>query len=115
MMAQIDVLLEASHPYSEVINKSVIEAVDSVCPYMHYHDIAFIVDNCSFTKNKMGSRKWAPRFDYILDQLAYTDDRILHQPRFLLLIQRWMAIKTTKTTTTTIVMRRPPLPVRWAS
>jgi len=71
MMAQIDVLLEAGHPYSEVVNESVIEAVDSLCPYMHYQGIAFMVDNCSFTA-KTGSRKWAPRFDYILDQLAYT-------------------------------------------
>mmetsp|Transcript_19974 Transcript_19974/g.29617 ORF Transcript_19974/g.29617 Transcript_19974/m.29617 type:complete len:536 (+) Transcript_19974:47-1654(+) len=71
MMAQCDVLLEAGHPYSEVVNESVIEAVDSLCPYMHYRGIAFMVDNCSFTA-KTGSRKWAPRFDYILDQLAYT-------------------------------------------
>jgi len=71
MMAQCDVLLEAGHPYSEVINESVIEAVDSLCPYMHYRGIAFMVDNCSFTA-KTGSRKWAPRFDYILEQLAYT-------------------------------------------
>jgi ketol-acid reductoisomerase len=71
MMAQIDVLLEEGHPYSEVVNESVIEAVDSLCPYMHYRGIAFMVDNCSFTA-KTGSRKWAPRFDYILDQLAYT-------------------------------------------
>jgi len=71
MMAQCDVLLDAGHPYSEVINESVIEAVDSLCPYMHYKGVAFMVDNCSFTA-KTGSRKWAPRFDYILDQLAYT-------------------------------------------
>jgi len=71
MMAQCDVLLEEGHPYSEVVNESVIEAVDSLCPYMHYRGIAFMVDNCSFTA-KTGSRKWAPRFDYILDQLAYT-------------------------------------------
>jgi ketol-acid reductoisomerase len=71
MMAQCDVLLEAGHPYSEVINESVIEAVDSLCPYMHYRGVAFMVDNCSFTA-KTGSRKWAPRFDYILEQLAYT-------------------------------------------
>lgn len=71
MMAQIDVLREAGHPYSEIVNESVIEAVDSLCPYMHYRGIAFMVDNCSFTA-KTGSRKWAPRFDYILDQLAYT-------------------------------------------
>mmetsp|Transcript_4252 Transcript_4252/g.6289 ORF Transcript_4252/g.6289 Transcript_4252/m.6289 type:complete len:546 (+) Transcript_4252:50-1687(+) len=71
MMAQIDVLLENGHPYSEVVNESVIEAVDSLCPYMHYRGVAFMVDNCSFTA-KTGSRKWAPRFDYILEQLAYT-------------------------------------------
>jgi len=71
MMAQIDVLLEEGHPYSEVVNESVIEAVDSLCPYMHYKGVAFMVDNCSFTA-KTGSRKWAPRFDYLLAQLAYT-------------------------------------------
>ncbi|GMI21618.1 hypothetical protein TeGR_g8648, partial [Tetraparma gracilis] len=71
MMAQIDVLLEGGHSFSEVINESVIEAVDSLAPYMHYKGVAFMVDNCSFTA-KWGSRKWAPRFDYILDQLAYT-------------------------------------------
>eukprot|EP00549_Striatella_unipunctata_P025982 CAMPEP_0118687796 /NCGR_PEP_ID=MMETSP0800-20121206/8577_1 /TAXON_ID=210618 ORGANISM="Striatella unipunctata, Strain CCMP2910" /NCGR_SAMPLE_ID=MMETSP0800 /ASSEMBLY_ACC=CAM_ASM_000638 /LENGTH=501 /DNA_ID=CAMNT_0006585011 /DNA_START=152 /DNA_END=1657 /DNA_ORIENTATION=+ len=71
MMAQCDVLLEQGHPYSEVVNESVIEAVDSLCPYMHYRGVAFMVDNCSFTA-KTGSRKWAPRFDYILEQLAYT-------------------------------------------
>ncbi len=71
MIAQCDVLLEAGHPYSEVVNESVIEAVDSLCPYMHYRGVAFMVDNCSFTA-KTGSRKWAPRFDYILEQLAYT-------------------------------------------
>merc|ERR1711957_491562 len=62
---------QVGHCYSEIINESVIEAVDSLCPYMHYRGIAFMVDNCSFTA-KTGSRKWAPRFDYILDQLAYT-------------------------------------------
>ena len=71
MMAQIDVLLKAGHSFSEVVNESVIEAVDSLCPYMHYKGVAFMVDNCSTTA-RLGSRKWAPRFDYILDQLAYT-------------------------------------------
>jgi len=86
MMAQIDVLLENGHPYSEVVNESVIEAVDSLCPYMHYRGVAFMVDNCSFTA-KTGSRKWAPRFDYILEQLAYTavdngkpiDEQLIHE------------------------------------
>lgn len=71
MMAQIDVLRKAGHSFSEVVNESVIEAVDSLCPYMHYKGVAFMVDNCSTTA-RLGSRKWAPRFDYILEQLAYT-------------------------------------------
>lgn len=151
MMAQIDVLKEGGHSYTEIVNESVIEAVDSLCPYMHYkvcryrliipvnahmylashflkrwksarsregdekgdvvkergsstaapqllifssfssmkthsthtntchprvalltfQGVAFMVDNCSITA-RLGSRKWAPRFDYILEQLAYT-------------------------------------------
>ncbi|CAM9225422.1 unnamed protein product [Choristocarpus tenellus] len=71
MMAQIDVLRTGGHSYTEIVNESVIEAVDSLCPYMHYKGVAFMVDNCSITA-RLGSRKWAPRFDYILDQLAYT-------------------------------------------
>lgn len=70
MMAQIDVLLKHGHSYSEVVNESVIEAVDSLCPYMDYKGVAFMVDNCSTTA-RLGSRKWAPRFDYILQQLAF--------------------------------------------
>jgi len=71
MMAQIDVLLEAGHPYSEAANESVIESVDSLNPYMHARGVAYMVDNCSTTA-RLGSRKWAPRFDYILTQLAFT-------------------------------------------
>lgn len=36
MMAQIDVLKDGGHSYTEIVNESVIEAVDSLCPYMHY-------------------------------------------------------------------------------
>jgi ketol-acid reductoisomerase len=71
MMAQIDVLLQAGHPYSEIVNESVIECVDSLNPYMHYKGVAYMVDNCSYTA-RLGSRKWAPRFDYILTQQAFT-------------------------------------------
>jgi hypothetical protein len=35
MMAQIDVLRLHGHQYTEIVNESVIEAVDSLCPYMH--------------------------------------------------------------------------------
>lgn len=55
------------HPYSEICNESIIEAVDSLNPYMHARGVAFMVDNCSYTA-RLGSRKWAPRFDYILEQ-----------------------------------------------
>lgn len=70
MMAQIDLLLEHGHVYSEIVNESVIEAVDSLNPYMHYKGVAYMVDNCSTTA-RLGSRKWAPRFDYILNQEAF--------------------------------------------
>ena len=70
MMAQIDILREYGHSYSEIVNESVIEAVDSLNPYMHYKGVAYMVDNCSRTA-RLGSRKWAPRFDYLLQQLAY--------------------------------------------
>lgn len=71
MMAQIDLLKEMGHPFSEIANESIIEAVDSLNPYMDYKGVAYMVDNCSTTA-RLGSRKWAPRFDYMLDQQAYT-------------------------------------------
>ena len=76
MMAQIDVLMDHGHPYSEIANESVIEAVDSLNPYMHARGVSYMVDNCSNTA-RLGSRKWAPRFDYQLRQEAYVavDDR----------------------------------------
>lgn len=76
MMAQVDLLIEKHHPYSEVANESVIESVDSLNPYMHARGVAYMVDNCSTTA-RLGARKWAPRFDYMLTQEAYVrvDDR----------------------------------------
>jgi len=70
MMAQIDILVENGHPLSEAANESVIESVDSLNPYMHARGVAYMVDNCSTTA-RLGSRKWAPRFDYLLTQVAY--------------------------------------------
>ncbi|KAL0354055.1 UNVERIFIED_CONTAM: Ketol-acid reductoisomerase, chloroplastic [Sesamum angustifolium] len=69
MMAQIEILRKKGHSYSEIINESVIEAVDSLNPFMHARGVSFMVDNCSTTA-RLGSRKWAPRFDYILTQQA---------------------------------------------
>ncbi len=70
MVAQIDILMDHGHPESEVANESVIEAVDSLNPFMHARGIAYMVDNCSTTA-RLGARKWAPRFDYQLSQQAY--------------------------------------------
>ncbi|KAL4562016.1 hypothetical protein LXL04_034204 [Taraxacum kok-saghyz] len=69
MMAQIEVLRKKGHSYSEIINESLIESVDSLNPFMHARGVSFMVDNCSTTA-RWGSRKWAPRFDYILTQQA---------------------------------------------
>jgi ketol-acid reductoisomerase len=70
MMATVTVLQEKGHCWSEICNESIIEAVDSLNPYMHARGVAFMVDNCSYTA-RLGSRKWAPRFDYILEQQAF--------------------------------------------
>ncbi len=70
MMAQVDLLLEKNHVMSEVVNESIIEAVDSLTPYMHSRGVAYMVDNCSLTA-RLGARKWAPRFDYLLSQVAF--------------------------------------------
>jgi ketol-acid reductoisomerase len=70
MMAQIDVFADRGHPWSEIVNESVIEAVDSLLPYMHARDVAYMVDNCSLTA-RLGARRWGPRFQAVLEQIAY--------------------------------------------
>jgi len=67
MMAQVDVLRANGHYWSEVVNESIIEAVDSLNPYMAHKGIAFMVDNCSDTAQR-GGRKWAPQFEAWLRQ-----------------------------------------------
>ena len=69
MMAQIDVLRNHGHAWSEVCNESIIESVDSLNPYLDYKGIAYMIDNCSTTA-RLGARKWAPRFDYAISQQA---------------------------------------------
>jgi ketol-acid reductoisomerase len=73
MMGQIDTFIEKGHPYSEIANESVIEATDSLNPYMHARGVSYMVDNCSTTA-RLGARKWAPRFDYLLTQTAYPNE-----------------------------------------
>eukprot|EP00922_Rhytidocystis_sp_ex-Travisia-forbesii_P066567 GHVS01098834.1.p1 GENE.GHVS01098834.1~~GHVS01098834.1.p1 ORF type:complete len:639 (+),score=75.50 GHVS01098834.1:128-1918(+) len=72
MVAQCDLLIDAGHAYSEVANESIIEAVDSLNPYMHFKGVSYMVDNCSTTA-RLGSRKWAPRFDYLFEQQMVKD------------------------------------------
>ena len=71
MMAQIDRLLANGHSHSEIANESVIEAVDSLNPYMHARGVDYMVDNCSTTA-RLGTRKWGPRFDHLIQQEAFT-------------------------------------------
>ena len=71
MMAQVDLLLSKGHSYSEICNESIIEAVDSLNPYMHARGVDYMVDNCSTTA-RLGARKWGPRFDHIIEQEVFT-------------------------------------------
>ncbi|GAB2209832.1 hypothetical protein Droror1_Dr00027057 [Drosera rotundifolia] len=68
-LVEIEILRKKGHSYSEIINESVIELVDSLNPFMHARGVSFMVDNCSTTA-RLGSRKWVPRFDCILSQQA---------------------------------------------
>ena len=57
MMSQIDTLREKGHSFSEVCNESVIEAVDSLNPYMHARGVAYMVDNCSYISMQIREQK----------------------------------------------------------
>jgi ketol-acid reductoisomerase len=43
---------------------------------MHARGVAYMVDNCSTTA-RLGSRKWAPRFDYVITEQSFVqlDDK----------------------------------------
>jgi ketol-acid reductoisomerase len=70
MTAQVDEFAERGHPWSEIVNESVIEAVDSLLPYMHARDVGYMVDNCSRTA-RLGARRWGPRFQSAYEQIVY--------------------------------------------
>lgn len=67
MIAQADVLAVNGHSWTEIANESIIEAVDSLNPYMHARGIDAMVDGCSTTA-RLGDRKWSPRFVEIIRQ-----------------------------------------------
>ena len=70
MLAQIDRLREQGHAWSEIANESVIEATDSLYPYMHARGVGYMVDNCSTTA-RLGTRKWGPRFESAMNQEVF--------------------------------------------
>jgi ketol-acid reductoisomerase len=74
MMAQVDVLLKNGHGWSEICNESIIEATDSLNPYIAARGIDYMIDNCSTTA-RLGGRKWGPRFMQMVtgDVLPKTD------------------------------------------
>lgn len=67
MIAQVDILLKKGHSYSEIVNESIIEATDSLNPYMNDKGISHMIDNCSTTA-RLGARKWGPRLEYAFRQ-----------------------------------------------
>jgi ketol-acid reductoisomerase len=69
MMAQVDEFAARGHAWSEIVNESIIEAVDSLLPYMHARDVAYMVDNCSRTA-RLGTRRWGPRFQAACEQIV---------------------------------------------
>ena len=72
MLAQVDVLRDRGHSWSEIANESVIEAVDSLLPYMHARGIAYMVDSCSTTA-RLGARRWGPVFEAAYTREAFVD------------------------------------------
>lgn len=69
MVAQVDLLRAKGHDWSEVVNESIIESVDSLNPYMAARGVDFMIDNCSTTA-RLGARRWGPQFDHRLMQEA---------------------------------------------
>ena len=67
IMAQVDILRTNGHAWSEVVNESIIEAVDSLNPYMAARGISHMVDNCSVTARRR-ARKWAPAYEALISQ-----------------------------------------------
>src|SRR5260370_32976684 len=65
MMAQIDVLQQNGHGWSEICNETIIEAVDSLNPYMAARGVDYMIDNCSTTA-RLGARQWGPRFAHMV-------------------------------------------------
>lgn len=73
MMAQLHTLIHHGHAVSETINESLIEAIDSLTPFMHSRGVAFMVHNCSTTA-QLGALKWGPKYREALAQMLKHPD-----------------------------------------
>ena len=67
-MAQVDLLLKNAIP-TEVCNESVIEAVDSLNPYMPEASPTWWI---TVPLLPAWARKWGPRFDHLIEQEVFT-------------------------------------------
>ena len=61
VMAQFRLLRSKGHCVSEIVNESLIEATDSLVPYMEAKGVSYMVDNCSTTA-RLGTRRYGPMF-----------------------------------------------------
>lgn len=77
MMAQIDLLAEKGHPWSEIANESVIESTDSLNPYMHKAGVDYMVNNCSITARR-GTYKWGPVFISSYKNINFVEAQIMN-------------------------------------
>eukprot|EP00916_Digyalum_oweni_P013039 GHVL01021434.1.p1 GENE.GHVL01021434.1~~GHVL01021434.1.p1 ORF type:complete len:267 (-),score=57.00 GHVL01021434.1:767-1567(-) len=64
MIAQYDVLISAGHSGIETVNKTIIQAVDSLNPYIKHLGMFHILNNSSKISN-IGLHRWWPRFENI--------------------------------------------------
>ena len=88
MMAQVDTLLENGHSFTEVVNESITEAVDSLNPYMYSQGIDYMIDNCSVTA-RVGARKWSPRFQQVLINGMMYNEKITNDPSTAILFSNF--------------------------
>merc|ERR1712100_350815 len=73
MMSQIDTLREKGHSFSEVCNESVIEAVDSLNPYMHARGCALRPSVDISVKFGVGSARDVESADFKMGDKATAD------------------------------------------
>ena len=66
MMKKIEVIRNKCHYYSYIINERLIEAIDSLNPFMHAFGVSMVYNYSNATH--LGSRKWTPWIGYILIQ-----------------------------------------------